>query len=308
MMKYSIQKKNWLKYTLISLVIIITLIEFVLRFYGLYNYPLYESNELYEYILKPNQNVKIYRNSVSTNAYSMRSVQINKSDSIVVLLIGDSILNGGNEVDQSELASTILENRLRSEIKKNIRVLNISCKTWGPENLYRYLSKFGIFNADLIIFVSNGGDAFDHITFKDAIGTEFGRPNKNYPFAIMALFEKAYYNIISKFRNQPLIISNSSTKKDSLDIGFYHLESLTKKTKVPFLVYLHGDVSEMNRKEYSEDSKLILDFFNNRNVSVIKEINFGNKKEYYLDGMHFNAKGQKYMSDILYPRIFPFFK
>lgn len=56
---------------------------------------------------------------------------LQESDPIIVLLIGDSILNGGNTTEQDNLESTILESMLSTYFDRSVRVLNMAVGSWS---------------------------------------------------------------------------------------------------------------------------------------------------------------------------------
>lgn len=125
---------------LILLLFLAGLTEIILRYkYGFCNAPLYISDPDFEYIYAPNQNAKRFGNVIQTNSLSMRSKEVSPSDSLVILLIGDSVVNGGNLTDQDSIATTILEKRFVKKYGKKIRVLNISAGSWGPDNIAAFL-------------------------------------------------------------------------------------------------------------------------------------------------------------------------
>ncbi|GAB3264683.1 hypothetical protein GCM10027347_31900 [Larkinella harenae] len=277
--------------------------ELVGRYYGLTDFPLYNSSDEFEYLLKPNQDVRIYRNHFVTNAFSMRSAPISARDTIIVLLLGDSVLNGGNLIDQDSLASTILEKELLNTYHKPIRVLNISDKTWSPDNIVAYLKKFGVFNADMFLLVANSGDAFDPMTFKPIVGVASTHPSKNAVFAWEKIIEKAWPIIEDKFS---LIESTSSSipepdkKTYSFINGFAELDSLSQKLGIPFYIYLHQAQSELAKNQIDLGGKMIVEFCKKRNIPVTV-----NKLDYscFDDEIHLNTKGQKAIAGDLLPLI-----
>ncbi|AUD06423.1 hypothetical protein [Spirosoma pollinicola] len=299
-----------LKFISLSVLCILVLAELVARYLGLDQFPLFMESKEFEYIHRPNQTTRIYGNNFKTNEYSMRSEPINKSDTCVVLLIGDSVLNGGNSIDQDELASTLLENSLNKKLGKKVRVLNISSFSWGPDNIYAYLKKYGTFNADLMIYVCGSGDAYDNMTFEKIVGVSSVHPDKNYIFGIKKLVDKGYGVINNTFKK--IFPEEKSPevkeKNQKFNSGFSDLDSLARRLNIPFLIYLHPDLDEISKKQYSKDGKLIIDFYTTRHRKVIRELNLGAKKEYYLDGIHINAEGQLFISKNLYEPILNYIK
>lgn len=291
--------KNMKIFIILFLTIII--VEMIGRYCGLNDYPLFQSSKEFEYIQTPNQNRYIYRNHFTTNEYSMRSKTIDFKDSLVVLLIGDSILYGGNIIDDDELASTILENNLSRQFEKKIRVLNISCKSWGPENNYQYLKKNGVFNADLIIYIANSGDAYDHITHQEVVGISEEYPKENFKLALFKLFTKST-SLIQSYLNKSNTKLNQ-TRNEMFDEGFQHLNSLSKASNIPIVVYLHPDIKEVLGGKYNESGIEIIKFCKENSIPLIKELDYKMSKELYDDDVHYNVLGQKFMSNILFSKI-----
>lgn len=298
------KKYKKLKSSIIILLSFFIVVEIGSRYYGLNDYPLFERNSEYEYIHIPNQNRLIYRNKFLTNQFSMRSDRISDKDTLVVLLIGDSILNGGPQVDQDCLASTILQKKLAKSLGcKDIKVLNISSYSWGPNNIYKYLLKNGLFSADLAVIIHNSADAFDHMTFKEPlIGNRLKKPSMNYSIATFKAVEQLFFELYKKIL--PKKNNEVRTNSDTLDVGFSNLATLFERNKIPYTAYLHADLNEFNQGKYNTQGNLIKDFYNTHNIEIIEELSYKGKLSYYLDDIHFNSGGQEYMADILYPKIY----
>jgi hypothetical protein len=190
---------------------VITLLFFLIgegigRFYGLCDVPLYIKSPTYEYIHAPNQSHIIYRNHFDTNAWSMRSKAIDpQKDTTIVVLIGDSVINGGNLTDQDSLASTLLENRLTAIARRNIRVLNISGGSWGPDNAAAYLKEQGLFDADAMVLVCSSHDAYDNMTFTEVVGQHPQFPERQVLLAWQKIGERGWQFITSHFRRSTKI-------------------------------------------------------------------------------------------------------
>ena len=56
-----------------------------------------------------------------------------------VLVVGDSIIHGGNAVDQGELATSLLERMAAEALARPVTVGNIAARSWGPPNCLAYL-------------------------------------------------------------------------------------------------------------------------------------------------------------------------
>lgn len=157
---------------------------------GLGDPPLSIADSQIEYMFKPSMSYWRFGNYVHYNAYSMRSEDFpkkkNKPDELRVLMIGDSVINGGNLTDQSQLASKLLEHRLAKDLHRPVVVGNISAGSWGPGNQVAYLKRFGVFDADIAVIVLSSHDYADYPDFKPIVGV-----SPNYPAhkPISALWE-----------------------------------------------------------------------------------------------------------------------
>jgi hypothetical protein len=288
-----------LKITVFIFCSLLVLVELVGRYYGLTNYPLYNASNDFEYLLKPNQNVTIYRNRFITNDYSMRSDPINPKDTLVVLLLGDSVINGGNSIDQDSLASTMLEKELLYKYGKKVRVLNISDKTWSPDNNVAYLKKFGLFHADMLLLVANSGDAFDPMTFRPIVGVASTHPAENQLFAWQNIVAKAWPILENKiFKKQEP--ENKIEKNEKFVKGFTDLDSIARKLQIPFYVYLHRTQPELLKNKLDPGGLEIMNFCKEKQVPFT-----GNQfnKSYFIDEIHLNNRGQKALANDLLPII-----
>jgi hypothetical protein len=133
---------------------------------GLGTPPLSVRSDAYEYMFKPSQDVKRFGNRVVINEYGMRSDTAPQSDATkVILVFGDSVLNGGNLTDQNALATSILQDRLRAS-GEDVYVGNVSAGSWGPANMRGWLETYGDLGAETMIYVLSSHDWYDLPTFK----------------------------------------------------------------------------------------------------------------------------------------------
>lgn len=158
----------------VGLAVSIVLAEALARLVlGLGDPPLTVLDPEMEYRFAPNQDVRRFGNRVAYNQWSMRSdpVDIRKADprELRVLVLGDSVINGGALTDQSRLATTLAEQAL-SSTNRPARGLNVSAGSWGPENQLAYVRKFGLFDADAVILVLSTHDMADVMTFPTDLG------------------------------------------------------------------------------------------------------------------------------------------
>jgi len=124
---------------------------------GLGTPPLSMPHPAVEYIFQPDQDVSRFGNRQLYNAHSMRSPDLpDPSQEGIVLVMGDSVLNGGNLTSHADLATSIASERDSERF-----YANVSAGSWGPGNLRGYLDTYGTFGAEAVIIVFNGGDVQD---------------------------------------------------------------------------------------------------------------------------------------------------
>lgn len=273
--------------------------ELIGRYYGLTSYPLFIANPGFEYISAPNQDVYIYGRHFRTNQYSQRSEPLHESDTLVYLLIGDSVVYGGNAVDQDSLASTILERQLRRKTGRPIRVLNISSKEWGPDNAAAYIHQYGAFSADKIILVVSSHDAYDTMTFTPVVGIREGFPAQNTRLAWTKLIEKGWLIISARLREASGQVDTSGlAQSERFNSGFDSFRKLTDSLHIPLIMYLHKTTYEVQSGNLEVGGKEIRMYCRQYHIPFIE----GNENEkLYDDYIHFNESGQRFLGDKLYP-------
>lgn len=136
------------------------LAELALRSTG-YGAPLlYAADPAYEYFPLPNQHAHRFGMRLDTNSFGMRSQDFDaaRDRRRRVLVLGDSVVNGGNWTDQDALATS----RLTSDA---LLSLNVSAGGWGPGNLLAYVERHGLYGANGVIVVLSSHDWTDDRTF-----------------------------------------------------------------------------------------------------------------------------------------------
>jgi GDSL-like Lipase/Acylhydrolase family len=118
-----------------------------------------------------------FGNVISYNSFSMRADELaprkTDPDELRVLVIGDSVVNGGALTDDSKLATRIAQQRLAAALKRPVWVGNVSAGSWGPGNQVAYLRKFGTFDADITLVVLSTHDLADVPDFQPDLGPDF---------------------------------------------------------------------------------------------------------------------------------------
>jgi hypothetical protein len=143
------------------------LLEISLRWIvGLGDPPLYDAHPTIEFLLRPG-NYRRFGNRVTVNSAGMRSPEIaiapKGPSELRILVIGDSIVNGGSLTDDDALATSILARQLGQVVPTT--VCNVSAGSWSPGNWLAYIRERGTFGAAYAVIILNDGDATDSPTF-----------------------------------------------------------------------------------------------------------------------------------------------
>ena len=141
---------------------------------GLGDPPVLYNHPTIEYLFQPAQDGYRFGNHYHYNAYSMRSddFAMHKPDAtqLRVLILGDSVINGGNLTDQDDLATSLLQSWLAKDTGRPVGVGNVSAGSWGPPNVLAYMEQFGWFDADAAVIVLNFEDMKDVPSYKLIVG------------------------------------------------------------------------------------------------------------------------------------------
>ena len=190
---------------LAAIVLLWVIVEVSLRLlFGFGNPLTYIADEKIGYLLAPNQRTRRFGNRIEINEYSMRSGAVTKErspDTFRVLVIGDSIANGGWWTDQADIISEMLDTQLREldgergrrgdgenfglMQTSNVEVLNASANSWGPRNELAYLQRFGTFDAQVIVLIINTDDLFATTPSSVVVGRDRNYPNRKPSLAIV---------------------------------------------------------------------------------------------------------------------------
>lgn len=177
-----------------------TVLELGLRsLFGFGKPLLYIADPEIGYLLAPNQTTRRFGNRIAINQYSMRgaATTLARPDKTLrVLLLGDSIANGGWWTDQTHTISALLQRQLQSQSNpseqrfEQIEVLNASANSWGPRNELAYLQRFGSFDAQVIVLLINTDDLFATAPTSIPVGRDRNYPDRKPPLALVEVIQR----------------------------------------------------------------------------------------------------------------------
>lgn len=172
-----------LKLLIISIVVLMSGGEVAARFLGLIDFPLYDANAEIGYIPSASQRGSFMnRNDWQINELHMSAGPFQPSSEGNVLLIGDSIVWGGNSYAANERLGAQWQSLARAKIWP------VAAGSWGLQNEITYLNQHPdvVGKVDEIVFVSNSGD-FDE---PSSWVCEMTHPRKYPQLATLFLLEK----------------------------------------------------------------------------------------------------------------------
>jgi len=192
--------KFWLplKYSLpLAALALLGIADVILRLgFGLGNPPLLQADPEVGYRFQPNQRLYRFGRRIEYNQYSQRSapIQAHKPpQTFRILMIGDSVLNGGIPTDQSETITSLLQTTLQNQLappNQQIEVLNASAGSWGIGNHWGYIRQFGLFQSDLVILELANHDLFQPTSTADRVGRDPNYPDHRPILAMQELFQR----------------------------------------------------------------------------------------------------------------------
>lgn len=274
---------------------------------GLGDPPLYDIDPEIEYIYKPNKTYHRFGNLISYNEVSMRAAHVpDRANRNIerLLVMGDSVVNGGAIIDQSQLASE----RLSKRIGTPNWVGNISAGSWGPANLLAYVKRFGWFDADIAILVISTHDLTDLPTYQKSYG--INHPTTAPLSALVEGFTRYGSRYIPGLKElagpakakPPTIGTNEKTMRAGRK-ALQELLAAMKNNVKRTIIIVHPTTVELGRP-LSAKRQNLLAVVAGANVEYLDLLKVGSwTKSLYLDNIHLNAKGQEKLSEIMLMKL-----
>lgn len=153
--------KSKSKFLALAMVIALVGVELAARLSGATDFPVYQVDTDIGYIPAKNQSGRfLNKNQWVFNELHMGAGRFTPGPGMDTLLVGDSIVLGGNLLSQ--------ESRLGPQLSKKMagRVWPVSAGSWSIANELKYLRSHPevLAGVDQIIFVLNGGDLVDDLS------------------------------------------------------------------------------------------------------------------------------------------------
>jgi lysophospholipase L1-like esterase len=296
--------------------------ELFARFYlGLGDPPLSMNDPQIEYLFKPDQDCRRFGRRIKFNHYSMRSDDFpaKKTDprELRVMMLGDSVINGGALTDQAKLATSMLQERLAADLGRPVVVGNISAGSWGPPNELAYLKRFGLFDADVVVLVLSSHDAFDVPTFQPIVGVNPGWPDRRPVLALWDGFER-YLLPRLKWGTQPASVSGDAPPAPSVGPSMQSdVDQCLAAVRETVRLCRAGGARVIVAQHLERDETLATPLFGYAQIAVtandlgVTRVDLGpafaaaraKGEDPYRDAIHPNEVGQRVMAEVLLPVI-----
>ncbi|MDB9513140.1 GDSL-type esterase/lipase family protein [Kamptonema animale CS-326] len=335
-----------MKVSLIILAIaaaLLVVVEVSLRvFFGFGNPLIYIADSDCGYLLAPNQSVRRFGNRIEINQHSMRSPPITPIPAVStrrVLLLGDSIANGGWWTDRSDTISEMMARLLAQgkgdggdegdggdgEVKSfsslsslpssfslssipqsKVEVLNASANSWGPRNELAYLEKFGHFGAIAVVLLINTDDLFAKAPSSWVVGRDRNYPNRKPPSAIVEVLTRYLLPY-------PPLPELDVPKKERGDIVGYNIEAIRQiKTIVTSvnaqfilaMTPLVREISDRHPRDYEIKARTRLTEFTQTEQILYLDFlpifkSVQHPTSLYRDNIHLSIQGNQLVSQII---------
>lgn len=280
--------------------------------FGFGNPLVYIGDEQIGYLLAPNQRTRRFGNRIEINQYSMRGSPIDKipaPSGLRVLLLGDSIANGGWWTDQTNTISAMMMRSLTSSTHSNyqeVEVLNASANSWGPRNELAYLEKFGTFNAQAVVLLINTDDLFATPPTSLPVGRDRNYPDSKPPLALAEVWQR----YIAKQQTIPEMKAVQNEAGDRVGINLEaigKIQALTRQSNSQFLLVmtpLLREIGEPGPRDYEIKARQRLnDFTKTQQIDYIDFLpifnSTTNSQALYHDHIHLNLQGNKCVSEVI---------
>ena len=188
-----------------------------------------------------------------------------------------------------------------------VQVLNISAGSWGPDNCEAYLNRYGMFNGKVAFLICSSHDAHDNITYQPVVDIDAGMPSHQYLLAWGELMHRylipryllPYFKHHDVEDGMPIEISKDGK---IFNPGFEALVTRFRAAGIPFFIWLHPELTEVERGAYNNEGIEILNFCERDSIEVIKGLEVMTPED-YRDIIHINEQGQQKLARYLRPLL-----
>jgi hypothetical protein len=295
-------------FALVALVVLTVLIELALRYFFGFGRPLiYQGDPEIGYLLAPNQSTRRFGNRIAINQYSMRSDAIvpqRAAPTLRVLIIGDSVANGGWWTDQTNTIAEILKAKLTDDAPQ-VEVLNASANSWGPRNELAYLNRYGLFEAQYLVLIINTDDLFSTTPTSLVVGVDRNYPDRLPANAIAEVIQRYVLPAPKPSPQLQVVQSEGGDRVEKNLQAIQQIQELAARSGAKLLLVmtpLLREVTPPGPKDYELVARSRLQqFTQERQIDYIDCLTFFHETtpapSLYHDHIHLSAMGNQQVSD-----------
>jgi lysophospholipase L1-like esterase len=304
--------RRWILGAFILLVLVLVGGELVARhYYGLGDPPLSVFDKDMEYRFAPSKTYHRFGHLIHYNAYSQRADDFpehkSQAGELRVMVIGDSVVNGGALLDQSQIFTQLLQRELTDALHRPVIVGNISAGSWGPPNELAYLKKFGLFDADVVMLVFNGDDAKDAMTFAPTVGVRADYPDHR---PISALWEGIHrYSSLRAAAPPEPPVDPDKARQECLG-AIREMVALARARGARVVIALHPDRPQVENGQINPGYAQIANVARELGIEPIEwqdefiaSSKAGHDPFHVNDGVHPDALGDQIIAQKLFPVV-----
>lgn len=290
------RRRRFVLGALATLVPLVVIAEVGLRYFaGLGNPPRLMAHPTIEYLYEPSRTYWRRGNRIAFNRHSMRSdddfaAKKASPREFRLMVLGDSVVNGGAQSDQDALATEMVGDELARDLGRPVVVGNVSAGSWGPPNLLAYVREYGLFDADAVVIVLSSHDAADA-----PIGQPFQPPRKPL-FAI----EELVGRFVSRVPTEPAVDPKATHELFQSIDAVRKLISLCQDAGADVIVLQHLEKAELREPRPGHDA--IAGAARTARVSSLGPMlseSLKNGVDPYRDSIHLNDAGQRLLADAI---------
>lgn len=185
------------------------------------------------------------------------------------------------------------------------------------------------------------------MSHQSPVGIDPGMPDKQYKLALMELWDRYRYLIFYKLNSffftpvaetkqqketeakkdeikqtvpEPAVkdsikhieLNDAGIRKPGIGFnpGYEQLYNMARADSIPFFIYLHPEISEIELGHFNDQGEEIIRFAKANHIRLINEFDLGIILKYYreMDVIHYNNSGQLFLANNLYPLFSDYLK
>jgi lysophospholipase L1-like esterase len=269
---------------------------------GFGNPTLYTADKQIGYLMAPNQEIRRLGKRIAINQYSMRSSTITAArpdNTLRILMLGDSIINGGWWTDQTATIPALLQHQLQRPEYAQVEVLNASANSWSPRNQLAYLQRFGSLQSQVVVLVINTDDLFGTAPTSVVVGRDRNYPDRQPFLAITEVITR--YLLPAKPIPELAAVQAEAGDRVGFNLeAIWQIRAIAQQNNAKFLLLITPLLRELQAgpRDYEQKARRRLEEFTQAEAIPLVDFlllwqSLPQPKSLYLDSIHLNGSGNQ---------------